>query len=217
MISTRSLSALPGIEELKRICQSIAMLDAILMDDWEYRYYSFDAHWGDDTMLASMRNGSGDSYSVVFTTAGAIIKGYAHESEMAAYAADSDQVWPGVLDRVPPEFEDVLNDPALALEETSFCIWRRHGESRWQTGPIDFPEGEDPDGSEELLSILDGKPETYAAWASEYYEKSVPVAAVSEVYAHQPLTQSLISRLNADRSMDDLESDLDEIGYHRSH
>jgi hypothetical protein len=215
MISSSSLNALPGIDELKRICQSVATLDALVMEDWEYRYYSFNANWGEDEMLASMRNGSGDSYFILFNSAGAIIKGYAHESPMAGYAADSGQVWPGVLEGVPPEFEAILNDPAFAVEETSFCVWRKHGDSKWQTGRIEFPDEEDPDGSVDLLFILDGDPMTYTKWASDYYERSIPAAAVAEVYAHKPLTQHLVSSLNPDRLLEDLESDLDEIGYHR--
>ena len=213
MISSRSLDALPGIDEVKRISQSIATLDAILAEDWEYRYYSFDAHWGGGEMMASMRNGSGDSYFILFNPSGAIIKGYDHESKLARYTVDSGQTWPGVLDEVPPEFEAVLTDPAFVAEETSFCIWRKYSESRWQTGKIEFPDEDDPDGSADLLSILDGSPDTYQHWAKEYYEKPVPLDAVTAVYAHKPLTQQLVSRLNSERLIDDLQSDLDEIGY----
>jgi hypothetical protein len=209
------LLELPDIDELMRICQSVAMLDAILEPDWEYRYYSFDANWGDDEMLASMRDGSGDSYFILFNSAGAVIKGYAHESAMAGHSVDTGEVWPGVLDDVPPEFETILNDPAFVREETSFCTWRRRGDLVWQTGKIKFPDSEYPDGSEDLLFILDGKPETYAAWASEYYERPIPLDAVKVVFAHKPLTQQLVSRLNPARSHEELEGEVDEIGYHR--
>jgi hypothetical protein len=215
MISTRSLRELPNVDELKRICQSLAMLDAIVEPDWEYRYYSFDANWGDGEKLASMRNGSGDLYSILFNSAGAIIKGFAHESAMAEHSVETGEVWPGLLDDVPPEFETVLSDPAFVAEETSFCIWRKHGELVWQIGNFKFPDAHYPDGSEDLLYILDGKPETYATWASEYYERPVPVEAVKEIYAHKPLTQQLVSRLNPECSLEQLESDLDQIAYHR--
>ena len=213
MISSRSLAELPGIDELKRISQSIATLDAIMMDDWEYRYFSFDANWGDGEVLASMRNGSGDSYSILFNSFGAVIKGYGHESEMAGYTVDSGKVWPGVLDELPPEFEAVLTDPAFVAEETSFCIWRKYSDSKWQTGKIEFPDGEDPDGSEDLLFMLDGIPKTYQQWVKEYYEKDIPLDAVKAVYEHKPLTQQLVSSLNPERRFEDLESDLDEIRY----
>ncbi|HYV83440.1 MAG TPA: hypothetical protein VE931_08005 [Pyrinomonadaceae bacterium] len=213
MISSRSVAELPGIDDVKRISQSIATLDAIMTDEWEYRYFSFDANWGDGEMLATMRDGSGDSYLILFNSFGAIIKGYGHESEMAAYTIDSGKVWRGVLDEVPPEFETVLTDPAFVAEETSFCIWRKYSDSSWQTGKIDFPDSEFVDGSEDLLFMLDGNPNTYHQWANEYYEVSIPLDAVKEVYEHKPLTQQLISRLNSKRRFEDLESDLDQIRY----
>ena len=213
MISSSNLDALPGIDEVKRISQSIAMLDAIMMDDWEHRYCSFDANWSEGEMLASMRNGSGDSYYILFNAHGAIIKGYGHESEMAGHTIDSGEVWPGVLDGVPEEFEAVLTDPAFVAEETSFCIWRKYSDSEWQTGKIDFPDQEDPDGSADLLFILDGSPDTYQQWATGYYETTVPLDEVKAIYEHKPLTQQLVSRLNSERRIDDLSSDLDEIRY----
>jgi hypothetical protein len=44
MISTKDLSALPTIETLKKRTQSLAMLDAIIEREWEYRYYSFNSN-----------------------------------------------------------------------------------------------------------------------------------------------------------------------------
>lgn len=184
-----------------------------MMDDWEYRYFSFDANWSDGEMLATMRNGSGDSYSILFNSFGAIIKGYGHESEMAAFTVDSGEVWPGVISEVPPEFEAILTDPAFVSEETSFCIWRKYSDSKWQTGKIEFPDGEDPDGSGDLLFMLDGNPETYQQWAVEYYETKVSLDVVKEVYEHKPLTQQMVSRLNSECRFEDLESELNDIRY----
>lgn len=42
------------------------MLDAILSPACERRSYSFNAGWADGEEMASMRNGSGDEYSIVF-------------------------------------------------------------------------------------------------------------------------------------------------------
>jgi len=213
MISSRSVAELPGIDEVKRISQSIATLDAIMTDEWEYRYFSFDASWGEGEMLATMRDGSGDSYFILFNSFGAIIKGYGHESAMAAYTVDSGKVWPGVLAELPPEFAAVLTDPAFVAEETSFCIWRKYSDSHWQTGKIEYPDAEFVDGSEDNLFMLDGIPKTYQQWATEYYGKAVPLDAVKAVYEHKPLTQQLVSSLNPERRIEDLESDLDEIRY----
>lgn len=57
---------LPAIAELRDFCRSLPMLDAILTPDRESRYYSFDATWAEGEEMASMRDGSGDEYSIVF-------------------------------------------------------------------------------------------------------------------------------------------------------
>ena len=55
-------------------------------------------------MLAMMRNGGGDEYYTFFNEYGAIIKGFDHESEMNL-CDEPGEVWKGVLDNVPKEFE----------------------------------------------------------------------------------------------------------------
>lgn len=184
--------------------------------EWEYRYYSFNSKWGEGEMMASMRNGSGDEYFIVFNAQGAIIKGFAHESSMSPWASDSKQVWPGVLDEVPSEFREFLSQPAFPITDTTFCIWRRAEDESWQTGHIHYPEDEDSDGSEELLSVLDGDPKTYQKFAEEYYERAVDLSSVTAIYQHQPLTLEIIKKLNPDISLKTLSSDIAEIGYPRA-
>ena len=106
-------------------------------------------------MMASMRNGSGDGYFILFNQYGAIIKGFAHESLMSPWGSESEQVWPGVLDEVPSEFQSFLQEPAFSITEATFCIWRRSDDEAWKIGEIDYPEGEnDPDGSDQMLSAF---------------------------------------------------------------
>jgi hypothetical protein len=128
MTKRNILNALPEIEALRKLSQSLAMLDAILSPEWEYRYYSFDSKWSADEMMASMRNGSGDGYFILFNQHGAIIKGFAHESLMSPWVSESEQVWPGVLDEAPSEFQSFLQEPAFSITEATFCIWRRSGD-----------------------------------------------------------------------------------------
>src|SRR4051812_25663361 len=100
-ISTRDLSQMPSIDALEKLCQSIALLDAILSPQWDYRYFSFNAVW-DASMnerMASMRSGSGDEYFLVFSPNGAILKGFDHEAAMSPWASDPVAIWPGVLDQ----------------------------------------------------------------------------------------------------------------------
>ncbi len=213
MISTRSHNGLPDVAGLRRLLQSMAMLDAILSPAWESRYYSFNAHWAAGRQMGSMRDGSGDHFFALFDEAGCFFKGFAHEAPMSPFERARPGVWPSVLDSVPAEFVSSLEEPAFAIEETTFCLWRRNSDASWQVGAIDFPAGPDPDGSLGLLAPLDGRPETYRAWAEGYYEQDVGLAEVRHVYAHKPLTRALVSRLNPNASMVELAADIEEIGY----
>ena len=213
MLSTRDLSPLPDVDRLKALTQSLAMLDAILCPEWQYRYYSFNAHWAPNEAMASMRNGQGDDFFALFTPVGAILKGFAHESAMTPYQHHPPRVWPGVLETVPAVFQSFLSEPAFDIEATTFCIWRQYGDASWQRGAITFPDSYDPDGSAGLLAILDGDPQTYWTWAADYYEQPVSLAAVTAIYQHQPLTRELVARLNPDITLEDLAADITEIAY----
>lgn len=214
MISTRHLAGLPQPDALRRILQALAMLDAILEEEWEYRYYSYNAKWSDTEEMASMRNGSGDDFFAVFDTAGCFLRGFDHESAMTPWRKTPPGIWPGVLDEVPPQFKSSLEEPAFHMEDTTFCIWRLAGESTWSRSTIDFPPGDDdPDGSLWMLSALDGNPETYQSYADEYFELDVELNAIARVFAHEPLSAELLRAFPSSRTMQDLISDAAEIGY----
>ena len=65
-----------------------------------------------------------------------------------------------------------------------------------------FPTGKDPDGASEMLAIYDGDPETYAAFALDYFEIATPVDAIAAVYRHEALTAELVAALNPDAYFD---------------
>jgi hypothetical protein len=202
------------MDRLRATLQSMALLDAILDPNWENRFYSFNCRWADGEQMASMRNGQGDNFFAVFGRAGCFLKGFAHEAALSPYTRTPKTVWPGVLDAVPAEFAGCLSEPAFQLEDTTFCIWRRYGDPRWSVGPVTFPaRKDDPDGSAYLLSPLDGEPTTYQEWAEGYYERPIPLAAVRHIYAQRPLTARVVSEINTERTLEELEADRVEIGY----
>lgn len=216
MISTRDLSGLPDIPTLKRLAQSLAVLEAILMPEWEMRYYSYQSVWSEHVDLFKMRNGSGDDFFILFAPEGAIIKGFAHESPMspyAAYASGQKIIWAGVLDDVPLTLKHYLTAPSLVLEDITFCVWRTTKDTEWRRGKIDFPDDAYGDGSKELLFILDGNPSAYQTFAEEYYEVAVELDAVKHIYDHRPVTKEIAQRLNPDIEFDKVSKEIAEIGY----
>jgi hypothetical protein len=228
MISTRDLTGLPDVDALKRLMQSMAMLDAILSPEWQYRYYSFNSKWSKGEEMGSMRNACGDHLFALFSKDGCFLKGFDHEAPMTPYAKRSQRVWPGILDSVPTVFANGLNEPAFGMENTTFCSWRRYTDNCWQVGDITFPKTKlrydgkprDPDGSGDLLSPYDGKPETYRAWAVHYFRScshggNLTLAHVRHVYAHKPLTAKMVKEINPELALADLVGDITEIGYPR--
>ncbi|MDL5202373.1 hypothetical protein [Streptomyces sp. ALI-76-A] len=220
---------LPEIPVLREHCRAMAMLEAVLSPEWDDRYHTFDAHWAPGEQLASMRNGSGDEFSIVFSAAGAYIRGFAHESPMSPYVNDGP--WPGVLDDVPGVFRAYVEAPAFTDEDglplVTACLWRATGDEAWQSGTaVEFPTsdrgddacgtgtGDDPDGAEYLFRLLvDRSPEAFQEFAEDYYDVPVPLAAVRHVCALRPLTDPVVTALDPDVSLDALAKDIAEIGY----
>ena len=209
---------LPAIAELRDLCRALAMLDAILSPDRVDRYYSMNAAWADGEETASMRNGSGDEYSIVFSTAGVYVRGFDHESPMSPYGNDGDP-WPGVIDEVPECFTSFVEEAAFTDEDgvpvVTACLWRGATDDRWHHGTIDFPDrAVDPDGAAGLFELLvDRSPEAFQRFAEDYYEVPVDLEAVRQVYALRPLSQELVSLLNPEVRLTDLTRDISEVGY----
>ncbi|MFI6450220.1 hypothetical protein ACIBF6_01575 [Streptosporangium amethystogenes] len=208
---------LPDVPVLRDLCRSMAVLEAILSPDWESRYYSFDAGWGPVEEMASMRNGSGDEYSIVFSAAGAYIRGFDHEAVMSPYGNDGP--WPGVLDSVPDVFRHCVEELAFCDEDgmpvVTACLWREACDDRWRAGEIEYPDGaSDPDGAAHLFALLvDPSAEAFQRFAGDRYEIPVDLDAVRHVYALRPLTQAVVTALNADLALKDLAEDLAASRY----
>ncbi len=122
--STRHPEALGEIATLRRLTQALATLEAILCPEWQDRFYSFNSRWAAGEQMASMRDGSGDEWFLLFSPVGAAIKGLDHESVLAQQAAFAARI----QQTVPPEFGPFLHEAALDMERASFCLWRRHAE-----------------------------------------------------------------------------------------
>jgi len=211
--STRNLSAVPSIASLRRQMQALALLDAILEGEWEYRYFSFNSRWSETEQMGSMRNGSGDDLFAHFGPAGCLIRGFDHESRMSPWSSKPQKVWPGVLDSVPSEFSAALNEPAFHMADTTFCIWRTNLDARWCRGPIDIPDGDDPDGSVWMLALVCGTAADYQTFANDYFEIDVELGAIQRVFAHEPLSEKLLSAFPTKRTFSELLADVNEIAY----
>lgn len=206
MLSTQNYTALPDAAGLQRLCRSLAVLDAINSQDLEYRYYTYTPEWDEEEALFEMSDGEGDQMLVLFRAEGCCINGYLDGYDQP----DKAQVTRG-LPEIFDEF--VFGEPVNSIG-TTFCLWYTpaHG---WQTGVV---EGEE-DGSDELLSIFDGDPATYAEWANEYFvdetdRDPIDTDTVARIYRHEVLTKALVKELiDPLEDWAQLETDVQAIGY----
>ncbi|MFG2123831.1 hypothetical protein [Streptomyces sp. NPDC048710] len=211
---------LPQISVVRDRSRAMAMVDAIMSPAWDSRFYSFNSRWSPTEEMASMRDGCGNDYSIVFAPAGAYGRGFDHESPMSPYRLATPAPWPGLFDEVPEVFLPQVTEPAFSevdgTPRATVCFWRERSDTGWKCGAVKaLPEGVEDDGGAEWLFdvLLDGRPEAYQHFAEEYYEVAVSLEAVRHVYALRPLTQSVVSSLNPDVDLASLDEDMAQIGY----
>lgn len=206
MIATKNLLLLPDSKTLKKACKAMAVLDAILCQDWVYRYYSYNSEWSDTEEFFEMRNGEGDQVLILFRAEGTVINGFAQDAE----EGNKEQL----TDQLPVVFHEFMFGEPVHSAGTTFCVWKS-GDEAWATGIL---SGSD-DHSEELLSPLDGKPATYVNWATDYFkgsykESGIPTEIADRIFNNEPLTKEMVLGIVDDlEDWDQLIEDLIEISY----
>lgn len=205
-IDSSDLTRLPDVPGLMRLMQSLAMLDAILEPEWEYRFHSFNARWADGERMASIHNGSGDDLFALFTSGGCYIKGFDHEQ------ADYKTPARAFYSQLPEPFATQALEPAFSPDDVTFCLWRGTADLEWRRAEVAAYEP-GYDGSEWLLELYDGAPESYVDFAARYFEVGLSRDRVEAIYAHQPLTEEMCLLLNPDSEWPSVQKDAQEIGY----
>lgn len=206
MISTKDYSSLPDRKSLEAICKAISVLDAIISQEWQYRYYSFNSKWGPKERCLQMRNGSGDEMLILFREDGCVINGFAHEFDQQNKAR--------LTQGLPTIFNEFIFGEPVSSIGTTFCIWTLDLK-KWRIGELENFE----DNSEEMLKIFDGQPQTYINWATEYFEdgykaSGIPFDIVNKIYRGQPVTKEIVlSIVDTLEDWEQLEKDLIEIDY----
>ena len=203
------INLLPTPTQVRKISQSLAMLDAIIMPKWDSRYFSFDRHWDSDNeeMLASMKSGEGDEYYILFDNRRVVGKVYSsilpkissnELLKIETEISESDDIIYYII-------EAFMEEEAFEIDDTSFLFWRGRTDKSWEC------RGET--SNLHYLKFLTGDATFYKEWAEEYYEKSIDLDVVKKIMKHSPLKSSMVEALNRDITMTDLAKDIEEIGY----
>ena len=208
MITSQNLSDLPDIQKLKQICKSISALEIIMEQEWEMRYYSYNPSWDIDEEVFEMKSGCEEEMLILFNKHGSVISGI--NNETFDWEADIPKI-ENLTKGLPEQFYDFIYNEPIKTRKSTFCIWRTIADSEWQTG-----ETVEPDGSEDILYLLDGDPKKYVEFCEDYYEKEIPLDIVEKIYQGESISLDMILKLNDELEDEDIETiknKLEEIKY----
>lgn len=193
-----NLDNFPHPDVLKKASQSLAMLEAIIMPEWDYRYFSFNNFWDNGESMGSMRDGEGNELFILFYASTAIGKVFAKDHYLSNMDIDV------LKSQVPSKFSRFINEPAFSMNDISFCFWYENLTKKWTSKFIsnDF----------EYLGFFCDYAE-YHHWAEEYYEKEIDISIVKDIYNHTPATKEIIERLNCNSVFLNVINEAKEIGY----
>ena len=204
---------LPPIDQLIGRCRALAALDLILSPDWQGRFYSFNSQWSADEQMASMRDGCGDEWWIVFHRDGwAALKGLGHDTP--AWSRHGKALSSALQLSFPSDMTGFSREPAFRWDDTSFAYFHPAGAARWtRANDLAGYPAEDA-GDTHLLAHVVGTPSDYANFATDYYETEVAEHLVAGVFALQPITAAIVNSLNPSTSLEDITQELyGEIQY----
>lgn len=192
-----NINELPSIYEVKKILQGLALLDAILMPEWEYRFFSYNCNWDEqgNEEMASMRDGEGNEYFIYFSHLG--VAGKVLFENNIQNPIES-------LDKIPNVFENFKNEKAFNLDNATFFFWKTYNDEKWFSSPNNLKDYS-------LLSFINNSYKGYQEWAENYYEREIESQTLHEVFSSLDINSKQLAILNSELILEDLEEDRYEI------
>ena len=184
------------IEKLRNQMKTLALADAVLSPEWEYRYFSYNSNWSDTEEMASMRDGCGNHW---FLWLCGNLAGYKCLSLDDGIMSDIQ----GAKNRVPVQYKGFLDEPAFTMDEAT-CIWHLK-ESQW------VKQGLRVQHLIDLEQISECTAGQYHSWATEYYETDIDITGVQKLFEKQ-FSKELARQLNPEVDLLQLKSEMAEIG-----
>lgn len=184
------------IEKLKNRLKQLAILDAIIEPEWEYRYYSYNSTWSDDSEMASLRNGSGGEWFLLF------------EQDNVSFKCTSpddgiEKNFENIIRLVPKRFNSMINEPAFSMDYGS-CIWYLE-DNQWIKLGNEIKFLPNPETIQKM-SVND-----YCQYAEDYFEKTVDSKFVDLIF-NGNFSIDLARGINPSLDLETLSQDIIEIG-----
>ncbi len=186
------------IAELRQKLKTLAMLDAIIEPEWQYRYFSYNSKWSDTEEMGSLRDGSGGEWYL--WTSGPLA-GYKCLSPDDGLMTDLENE----KAKIPSIYRAFVTEPAFSMDQAT-CIWYLN-ESEWvKLGlPVKWLI--------DLETISKWHATDYHAWATDYYEKEIDLSVLEKLFEGK-FSDELAMGLNPEIDMSELNTELEEIGIY---
>jgi len=143
-----------------------------------------------------LRDGSGNGWFLWISGQFAAYKCLSSEDGLMP---DLKEVKGAILD----QYDVFKAEPAFSMNEAS-CIWYLV-EGEW------VKEGLQIKWAFDLSEVMNWSPRDYRAWAIDYYEKDLSLAAVAKTFEGK-YYDAIAVELNSEVDLVELRNDLDEIG-----
>lgn len=195
---------------ISRNALAAAAMDFLLEAEWEFRLFSFDAHWDTGERLGSWRNGEGAALFVVLKEQSFFVKGYAPDSVLVNENQDSLLTALGV--EIPATLLQDWREPAFDVEQASFVAWST-SDNEIAISPM-LLEPVDAGGLARVWSVYTDGADAYQKMAEPYFETAIPKDLLQAVFRLEPMSEAMHNLLaTGRRAWRDVRSELENIGF----
>ncbi len=203
------LKDLPYPDLMKQRLRMFAMHDAIVAP--EFRSFEFHPKWGPGSaQMGAFKDGEGNFFFAWFSSKGAVIRGFDHDSLMSPFRHDPPVEWPGIFDGLPAPLGYAKDEPAFVLDEITFAFWATGREGDWKAGRVKSAQGKDADGAQRLLACF-GK--NFERWRKGYYDTPASKALGVLWWEKEPITREVVLALNPEADLKAVREEAKLLGW----
>ncbi len=182
--------------ELRNKLKHLALLDAIIEPEWEYRYYSYNSNWSDTEEMASLRDSCGGEWFFLLDENNVSFK---CTSPVDGLVDNFDEI----KKSVPERFNPLLNEAAFSMGQGS-CIWFIENNTWVKLGKeiTDLPNP---------IIIQDLTASDYCQFVEDIFEQEIDQEVVQSIFDGK-FTIDMAKKINPSIDLNALRQDISEIG-----